>query len=89
VQRLNDGAVLPGTAEELRQVRSELETLRGALESRQTIGVALGMVMLRFGLDLDRAFEYLSRRSQTENVKLRLVAEQVVNELSAEGWPRR
>jgi hypothetical protein len=51
--------------------------------------VALGMVMLRFGLDLDRAFEYLSRRSQTENVKLRLVAEQVVNELSAEGWPRR
>jgi AmiR/NasT family two-component response regulator len=75
-------------AEELRQVRAELETLKGALQSRQTIGVAQGMIMLRYGLDLDRAFEYLSRRSQTDNIKLRLLADVVIAELSAERRPR-
>jgi AmiR/NasT family two-component response regulator len=88
VSRQDDGAVLGGMAEELRQVRDELETLKGALRSRQTIGVAQGMVMLRYGLDLDRAFEYLSRRSQADNIKLRLVADLVIEELSAQNRPR-
>ncbi len=74
--------------EELRQTREELQTLKAALVSRQMIGVAQGMLMLRYGLDLDRAFGVLRRRSQDENRKLRMVADVVIEELSAEGWPR-
>ncbi len=74
-------------AEELNQVREELETLKAALVSRQTIGVAQGMLMLRYGLSLDHAFAFLARRSQAENVKLRELAEDVIAELSAQGWP--
>jgi AmiR/NasT family two-component response regulator len=81
----DDSAALLGTVEELRHAREEIEQLKVALISRQMIGVAQGMLMLRYGLGLDRSFEYLSRRSQNENIKLRLLAERVIAELSAEG----
>lgn len=84
----DDDAALVGMTEELRQTREELQTLKAALVSRQMIGVAQGMLMLRYGLDLDRAFGVLRRRSQDENRKLRMVADVVIEELSAEGWPR-
>ena len=35
--------------------------------------------MERFSIDADRAFEFLRRQSQTHNVKLRYVAEWVVD----------
>jgi AmiR/NasT family two-component response regulator len=85
----DEGAVLLGMAEQLREARDEVEQLKAALVSRQMIGVAQGMLMLRYGLSLDRTFEYLSRRSQDENIKLRVVAETVIDELTAEGWPER
>ncbi len=53
----------------------EREHLRTALESRERIGMAVGVVMERFGLDADRAFDYLVRASQHGNRKLRDVAE--------------
>ncbi len=77
----------PGRADELDQAREEIQQLRDALVSRQMIGAAQGMLMLRYGLDLDRAFDYLARRSQTDNIKLRMVAEIVIAELTAVGWP--
>ena len=52
--------------------------LAAAIQSRQLIGAAQGILMQRFGLDLDQAFELLRRYSQTYNVKLRQLAENLV-----------
>lgn len=54
------------------------EGLRKAVDARKLIGMAMGMIMERYGLDSDRAFDVLRRLSQSENVKLREVARQVV-----------
>jgi GAF domain-containing protein len=56
----------------------ERENLKGAVEGRTIIGQAQGILMERFGLDADRAFSVLRRFSQTENIKLRQVAELVI-----------
>ncbi len=65
----------------LQLVQSELGHLRTALESRERIGIAKGMLMARYGLNEDQAFAFLSRTSQDRNVKLRDVAGQVIEEL--------
>lgn len=52
--------------------------LQEALSSRTLIGQAEGILMERFGIDADRAFEVLQRYSQDYNVKLREVAAQTV-----------
>lgn len=56
----------------------ERHNLRVALDARTLIGQAQGILMERFGLDAPRAFSVLRRYSQTHNVKLRQVAEEVV-----------
>ncbi|MCW2855151.1 MAG: hypothetical protein JWR52_766 [Marmoricola sp.] len=56
----------------------ERQNLKDAVEGRTVIGQAQGMLMERFDLDADRAFSVLRRFSQTENVKLRQVAELVI-----------
>lgn len=55
-------------------------TMHEALESRNVIGQAVGIVMERYRLDPDRAFAFLVRTSQTGNVKLRAVAQGIVDE---------
>ena len=55
------------------------QDLRQALASRKEIGTAIGIVMERYALDEDRAFDYLVRVSRTSNVKLRQVAAAIVN----------
>ena len=52
--------------------------LQFAIDARKLIGQAQGILMERFDLDADRAFEFLRRQSQHHNVKLRSVAEWVV-----------
>lgn len=52
--------------------------LRTAVESRHLIGVAQGILMHTYRLSLDQAFEVLRRYSSQTNVKLREVAELVV-----------
>lgn len=52
--------------------------MRTALRSRQTIGVAQGMLMQRYRLSLDQSFEVLRRYSNQQNIKLRDLAEQLV-----------
>jgi len=56
----------------------EHQQLERALSSRTVIGQATGIVMERYGLDSVKAFGVLRRLSQTENVKLRDIAAQVV-----------
>jgi GAF domain-containing protein len=59
------------------------EGLQVAIDARKLIGQAQGILMERFDLDADRAFEFLRRQSQTHNVKLRYVAEWVVEHRSS------
>jgi AmiR/NasT family two-component response regulator len=47
-----------------------IEQLTQAVEHRTVIGMALGMVMERFGFESDEAFAYLRRCSQCQNRKL-------------------
>ena len=54
------------------------EHLAAALETRTVIGQATGMVMERYGLDEQTAFNVLRRLSSQDNRKLRDLAEQVV-----------
>lgn len=55
------------------------EGLQVAVDARKLIGQAQGILMERFDIDGDRAFEFLRRQSQDHNVKLRLVAQWVVD----------
>ncbi len=50
-----------------------------AVDSRKLIGQAQGILMERYALDADHAFEVLRRYSQNSNMKLRNVAQMVVD----------
>jgi GAF domain-containing protein len=56
----------------------QVEQLSEALHTRTDIGTAVGIVMERYGVDRHQAFAYLSRHSQTRNVKIRVLAQQVI-----------
>lgn len=55
--------------------------LRAAMATRTVIGVATGLIMGRYGVTQEQAFQYLTRLSQTTNTKLRDVAEQIVQDV--------
>jgi GAF domain-containing protein len=48
------------------------------LDSRNRIGQAQGILMERYGLDQDQAFQVLRRYSQDHNIKLHQVADQLI-----------
>jgi GAF domain-containing protein len=56
------------------------EDLYSALSTRKVIGQAIGLVMERYELDEDRAFQYLARVSQHSNHKLRDIAAEMVQQ---------
>ena len=58
----------------------EISHLQQAVETRQMIGQAVGVLMSQYGLDDARAFAFLTRISSHTNTKLRLVAEKVIAE---------
>jgi hypothetical protein len=63
----------------------EINDLQQAITTRGTIGQAVGIVMERYTLNDERAFAFLTRLSQDHNIKLRRVAEEIVNELDQRG----
>jgi GAF domain-containing protein len=58
----------------------KIEGLRLAVDRRTTIGKALGVIMVTYDLDDDRAFAVLQRLSSHENRKLYDVAQDVVRD---------
>jgi len=58
------------------------DQLNNAIRSRQLIGQATGILMERYSLDADRAFDYLIRVSSHSNTKLRDVAQQLIDRSS-------
>ena len=67
----------------------EVEDLRAALDARRTIGQAIGILMERYELTDERAFAFLTRLSSHRNVKLRQVAQEVVDETERRAKPDR
>lgn len=57
----------------------EVDNLNEAVRTRTTIGQAIGIVMERYQLTAERAFAFLTRVSQHRNVKLRLVAQDIID----------
>lgn len=56
----------------------ETENLWRAIDARNLIGQAQGILMERFSLDADKAFTVLRRYSQDHNLKLHVVAERLI-----------
>jgi GAF domain-containing protein len=52
--------------------------LNESVASRQAIGTAVGIIMERYRIAEDRAFQFLVRASSTSNLKLRTIAQEVV-----------
>ena len=61
----------------LETARSE-ENLWKAIDARNLIGQAQGILMERFGIDAAQAFGVLRRYSQANNLKLNVVAERLI-----------
>lgn len=59
--------------------------LTDALRSRQLIGAAMGILMERHSIDEHTAFGYLTRVSQNSNVRIRDIAQGLVDELTERG----
>jgi GAF domain-containing protein len=76
VTAMGSGYVL--FANQLRAQHELTDQLQTALESRDTIGQAKGVLMARHGVGSAEAFEMLRERSQRANVKLRDVAREIV-----------
>ena len=53
--------------------------LSEAIDARKTIGQAIGLVMERYEIDEERAFQFLVRVSTTSNIKLRDIAREVID----------
>lgn len=56
----------------------QVENLWNAIDARKRIGQAQGILMERYGLNEDQAFQVLMRYSQDNNIKLRAVAEELI-----------
>lgn len=61
------------------------EGLESAISSRHSIGVAQGILVERFGLDLDTSFALLQRLSSTRNRRLRDICEELMRTGDTEG----
>jgi ANTAR domain len=57
---------------------TERDNLNRAVAARHSVGLAQGILMTRRQLTADEAFALLRRRSQNTNVKLRTIAQTVI-----------
>jgi GAF domain-containing protein len=77
------GAAYVLHANQLRAQHDLADQLQTALESRDLIGQAKGILMIRHGIDAETAFEQLRKVSQDANLKLRDVARSLVSSEAA------
>jgi hypothetical protein len=57
----------------------QVEQLGEALHTRTDIGTAVGILMERYSIDRNRAFAFLTRNSQNRNIKVRDLAQHIIN----------
>jgi GAF domain-containing protein len=56
----------------------QMSQLHTAIDARKLIGQAQGILMERYSIDADQAFAVLRRYSQHNNIKLRVIAERLI-----------
>ncbi|WP_431232938.1 PAS and ANTAR domain-containing protein [Mycolicibacterium psychrotolerans] len=78
-----EGFYVDVTPTEHRNQQQFSEAIAEIAENRATIEQAKGMLMVVYGIESDAAFDLLRWRSQEANIKLRLLAEQVVADFVA------
>jgi PAS domain S-box-containing protein len=64
--------------------KSVTEAVAAVQQRRAMIQQAIGIIRMAYGVSAERAFEVLKWRSQQTNVKLRTIAEQIVEQLVAQ-----
>jgi signal transduction histidine kinase/DNA-binding response OmpR family regulator len=69
------------------EAQTTVGQLRKALLSNRTTGTAVGMVMTRYEMDAQQAFQVLARISQQSNRKLHDIAEELVRTGALPGVP--
>jgi hypothetical protein len=67
------------TSSRMAELEAEIAQLKEALARRQQIGVATGLIAQRFGISPDRAWSLLVRLSQNAHVKVREIAQTLIN----------
>jgi hypothetical protein len=67
------------TSAQIAQLEAEIAQLKEALAKRQQIGVATGILAQRFGITPERAWSLLVRLSQNGHVKVRDIAQAMIN----------
>ena len=75
------GSILAAHAAIAMSAARERDYMHIALENRDVIGQAKGILMSRDGIDAHAAFEALREASQRLNLKVREVADQVIGSL--------
>lgn len=60
------------------EVTEKMQGLRTTLESRTVIGQTQGILMNQYNLGAERAFSLMKRLSQDRNVRLVMIAKQIV-----------
>jgi GAF domain-containing protein len=81
-------AVSVYNAQLLARAHERTRALQRALDSRAVIDQAIGIIRSRSGVSAEVAFDRLTRMSQTENIKLHLVAERMVEEAARRALAR-
>ena len=83
-------AVSVCNAQVVTDARDRAAQLQRALVSRTVIDQAIGIIRARSGVSSEEAFDRLTKVSQSENTKLRVVAERLVEEAArrARAWHR-
>lgn len=74
----NQGAILVANVQSFEHAKRLSDGLREALQSRDVISTAKGILMARDGIDEETAFAMLVSVSQRENKKLREIAQDIV-----------
>jgi transcriptional regulator with GAF, ATPase, and Fis domain len=77
-ERCADAVLAVTSLDDMRQLAGQLEQ---AMASRAVIEQAKGVIMAMRGITEDEAFEVLRRSSQDRNVKVRVLAQQVVRDI--------
>lgn len=80
-----EAAVAVANARAMAESRRLVSNLESALESRDLIGRAIGILMVKLSCDSDRAFAALRKMSQRENVKVRDIAQRMVDSVENGG----
>jgi AmiR/NasT family two-component response regulator len=82
VNRTVEALLLEDAQHELVELRAEVAELHHALETRELIGQATGILVATFGCSSREAFQMLVRQSQHTNQKLRDIARTLVQSTS-------